>query len=244
MRRNLLGAAGRVKEPRGNTLIFAEGFESGAFTNWNSCQWTGRNDDCQTYNGTSDYSAAVVNDGPGHPHAARFELRDGDSPFGGTERTEISCDVTAEPGDERWMAWDMKFDASFPTPVSGSGWTVPWQWHQSSDSVGSPALCLDIDSDDTIYVANNDASGYLHTAISPVVRGVWQRWVLHAVFSDNAAVGFVEGWIDGALVFPKEFRKTLITGDTFCYFKNGLYRDPVNTATAILYHDNIIMTAP
>lgn len=244
MRRPLLGAAGYPKEPRGNTLIFAEGFESGAFTNWGSCQWTGRNDDCQTYNGTSDYSATVVDDGPGHPDAARFELHDGDSPFLGTERTEIAGVVTIAPGDERWIAWDMKFDSTFPVPDPDSDWTIFWQWHQSSDTVGSPALCLDIDATDTVMVANNDASGYLRTPITTVTRDQWQRWVLHVVFSDDEEVGFVEGWIDGELAFPKEFRRTMVVDDTSCYFKTGIYRDPVNTLTAILYHDNILITAP
>ena len=60
---------------------------SGNFTNWESCQWnaggTIRNDDCQSYNGTSQYPATVVNGGTGHEQAARFELRDGDIPFAG-----------------------------------------------------------------------------------------------------------------------------------------------------------------
>src|SRR5690606_22339915 len=139
---------------------------------------TGRNDDCQSYDGTSDYSATVVADGAHHPHASRFELRDGDSPFLGTERTEIGelagvADVTE--GDERWVGWDMKFDPTFPTPAPESGWTLVWQWHHDS-SEGSPPLCLDIDTDDVIYLANNDPSGYQRTAMTPVVRGRWQRW--------------------------------------------------------------------
>lgn len=246
MRRALLAAAGRQREPMGSTLVFADGFESGDFTMWQSCQWTGRNDDCQSYNGTADYSAAVVDAGPGHPHAARFELRDGDSPFLGTERTEIgepSGATTVGAGDERWISWDMMFDDTWPVPHASSGWTVPWQWHHNSDE-GSPAFLLDIDTDDVIYVANNDASGYQRTAISPVVRGVWQHWVLHVVFSDDIEVGYCEGWIDGELVFPKEFRRTMVVGDTGNYFKCGVYRDPVNTATAIIYHDNIRITAP
>jgi hypothetical protein len=116
-----------VSEPRGSTLIFQDDFSSGAFTNWGSCQWkagatTARNDDCSTYNGTSEYSATVTSDGGAHPHAARFELRDGDIPFSTTERTEIGEPhgaTTVTTGDTRWVAWDMKFDATFPTPVSG-----------------------------------------------------------------------------------------------------------------------------
>lgn len=247
MRRAALAAAGNPKEPRGRTLIFFDGFAAGSYTpKWSSCQWKDRNDDCSTYDGESDYPATVVADGPHHPHASRFELRDGDSPFLGTERTEIGeptgvADVVE--GDERWVAWDMKFDSTFPAPHASSGWTVPWQWHHNS-SEGSPPLCLDIDTDETIYVANNDVSGYQRTAISTVVRNRWQRWVLHIMFSADEEIGFVEGWIDGELVFPKEFRKTMIPLDTGNYFKMGIYRDPVNTATAIVYHDNLIITAP
>lgn len=237
-------------EPSGSTVVFQDSFASGAFTNWGLCQWNAggsiRNDNCQTYNGTSDYSATVVSDGA-RPHVARFELRDGDIPFSGTERAEIAepgagiTDVVA--GDERWIAWDMKFDASFPTPVASSGWCVVWQWHGAAAG-SSPPLCLDVDTDDVIYLANNDATGFQRTALTSVTRGAWQRWVVHTVFSDNVAVGYAEVWIDGSSVLSKEFRRTMVVADSGNYLKCGIYRDPVNSATAVLSYDNVLITSP
>ena len=235
-------------EPQGATVLFEESFASGAFTNWNSCQWTGRNDDCQLYDGVADYSAAVVAI-DGRPDVARFELRDGEAPpFGGDERTEISgpgpnggADLITEPGDERWFAFDMKLDASFPTPAGGGG--LVWQLHPNAPDT-SPPLCLNIDASGNLAISNNDVSGYLWTDLGPAVKGTWRRYVIHALFSDDDTVGFREMWIDGVQVEPKTFCKTMIPGDIYNYMKIGHYRDALSTSTAILYFDNLKITAP
>lgn len=248
--RFLPGPAAPV-EPAGSTIVFQDTFASGAFTNWASCQWkagaaAARNDDCLSYNGTSQYSATVTSDGAGHPHAARFELRDGDVPFSTTERTEIGeprGSTTVTTGDHRWIGWDMKFDATFPVPHPSSGWCSVWQWHPNDAAASSPFF-LDVDTDDIIYLANNDASGFQRTPVCSVPRGVWQRWVIEVLFHEDNAVGFASLWIDGVNVLPHHARRTMIVGDTGNYFKVGLYRDPVNTATAIRWLDNLIMTAP
>lgn len=237
-------------EPQGSTVVFQDDFSSGAFTNWASCQWkagaaAARNDDCLSYNGTSEYSATVTSDGGVHTQAARFEVRDGDVPFSTTERAEIGeprGSTTVTTGDIRWIGWDMKFDATWPAPHASSGWCLIWQWHHNSD-LGSPPLCLDIDTDDVIYLANNDASGYLRTPVQAVQRGVWQRWVIKALFTEQTT-GYASVWVDGVNVLPQHSRRTMVVGDTGNYFKNGIYRDPVNTATAIRWIDNLIITAP
>lgn len=240
-------------EARGTTTVFSDGFAAGNFNKWNSLQWSTsgvvRNTTGSAYSGTGEYSCQVVAI-DGRTDVARFELRDGDSPFLGTERTEIGEPFTTTPGDvqapagsERWIAWDMKFASDYPVPAGSSNWNLIWQWHNDSSS-GSPAFVLDIDTDDVIYLANNDASGYQRTAVQSVVRNTWQRWVIHVIFSDSLAVGRGSVWVDGVLKINDEARKTLVTGDTTCYFKCGTYRDPVNTATAISYYDNILITSP
>jgi hypothetical protein len=229
-------------------MMFTETFASGAFTSWNSCQWTGRNDGCQTYNGSADYSATVVAV-DGRPHVARFEVRDGDiPPFGGGERAEIAApgpdggaSLLTRPGDERWFAFDMKLDSTFPT-LSGWGGLV-WQMH--SNAAGkSPPLCLNIDASGNLALANNDSSGYLWTDLGPAVKGSWRRYVIHAKFSDDEAVGFREMWIDGARVVDLTFCRTMIPGDAHNYMKLGHYRDDTSTSTAIVYYDNIAITGP
>jgi hypothetical protein len=227
------------------TSIIANSFETGNFKGWNSCQWNAggsiRNDNCQTYSGTGEYPATVVNESAEHPQSARFELRNGDIPFGGTERAEIakpggSVSSVVE-GDERWISFDLKFDSRWPVPHVDSGWFIFFQWH-GSGSTSSPPLALDIDTNDVIYLANNDSTGLQRTAVQSVVRNRWQRWVIHAKDSDDDAVGFAEVTIDGAPVLPRTRMATMIPGESSNYLKMGIYRDPVNTTTAILDYDN------
>jgi hypothetical protein len=240
-------ATSGMVEPAGPVAAFSTSFEGGNFTEFNSCQWTGRNDDCQTYNGTSDYSATVVAV-DSRPHVARFEVRDGDvPPFGGGERSEIAgpgpnggADLITTPGTEFWFAFDMKIDAAFPNPAGWGG--LLWQLH--ANAVGSsPPLALNIDSSGNLAIANNDSSGYLWSDLGSAVKGSWRRYVIHAKFSDDEAVGFREMWIDGVRVEPLTMCKTMIPGDTYNYLKLGHYRDDTSTGTAIAFFDNLRITS-
>jgi len=232
----------------GSTLLFADTFASGAFTAWHSCQWNAggsiRNDNCQTYNGTSDYSATVANGGTGHEQAARFELRDGDIPFSTTERAEIADggNLTFGAGDERWFEWDMMFDAGFPSPHASSDWCIFWQIHSESQ-VASPPINLNILPNDQIWLSSDVSTD--DQLIQTVVRGTWQHWILHVIHADSSAVGRGEVWIDGVQKVPWHNRRTMIVGETANnYHKMGIYRDPVNTATQILWYDNFKVWAP
>jgi hypothetical protein len=244
----------RFTEPQGATTIFSDGFESGNLNKWNSLQWSTsgvvRDTAGTAYSGTGEYSCQVQTVGT-HTNAVRFELRDGDEPFLGTERTEIGepftttpGDVDIVPGDERWIGWDWRFDSTYPVPDPASSWCVVWQWHPN-DGTASPAICLDIDTDDVIYLAYNQPdANYKRTAVQSVTRNVWQRWVLHVLFNEDPAIGYVDIWVDGTKVIDHELRATMIPSDTGSYFKIGNYRDPVNSATAIVNIDNILITAP
>jgi hypothetical protein len=225
------------------TSVITNSFETGNFKGWNSCQWNAggsiRNDNCQTYDGTGEYPATVVNESAEHPQSARFELRNGDIPFGSTERAEIagpggSASSVVE-GDERWISFDLKFDSRWPVPDASSDWTIFFQWH-GSGSRSSPPVCFNIDTDDRIYLENpNDR---VVTPVGPVVRNQWQRWLVHIKFSNNAAIGYVDVTIDGVPRVSHYNMKTMVPGEPSNYFKMGIYRDPVNTSTASLYYDN------
>jgi Polysaccharide lyase len=224
--------------------MITNSFETGNFKGWNLCQWNAggsiRNDNCQTYSGTGEYPATVVNESAEHPQSARFELRNGDIPFGSTERAEIarpggSGDSDVVEGDERWISFDLKFDSRWPVPDAGSDWTIFFQWH-GSGSGSSPPVCFNIDTDDVIYLENPNES--VVTPVGPVVRNQWQRWLVHIKFSDNAAIGYVDVTVDGARKVSHYSMKTMVPGEPSNYFKMGVYRDPVNTSTAILYYDN------
>lgn len=230
-------------EPAASANIFSTSFAIGDFVEFNSCQWVGRNDNCQTYDGTSDYSATVTAI-DGRPDVARFELRDGDvPPFGGGERTEVAApgtgggaDDASYEGDEWWIGFDMKLDAAFPDPAGWGG--VLWQMHPES-STASPPLVLDIDPSGHLGIANHDPSGAQRTDLGPADKGTWHRYLIHAKFSPDEAVGFRQMWIDGVQVEPRTACKTMIPGDTYNYMKLGYYRDNPSTDTAILYFDNV-----
>ena len=65
-----------------------------------------------------DYSLTVVDGGPGHPTAGRFELRDGDTPVDSGERSEVRSEDPFDvvDGDERWYSFSLKFDDGFSNP--------------------------------------------------------------------------------------------------------------------------------
>jgi hypothetical protein len=93
-----------------------------------------------------DYSLTIVDDGPGHPTAARFEVRDGDTPVDSGERSEVRAEdrYDVSDGDERWYSFSLKFDKGFSNP---GGWCIPMQWHGADEdgdaTDGSPQLNLD-----------------------------------------------------------------------------------------------------
>ena len=65
-----------------------------------------------------DYSLTVVDGGPGHPTAGRFEVRDGDTPVDSGERSEVRSEDRFDvvDGDERWYSFSLKFDDGFSNP--------------------------------------------------------------------------------------------------------------------------------
>lgn len=235
----LLSSVGHA-EPAGSTVLIDTSFAGGNFTAWQSCQWLDRNDDCQTYDGVADYSATVVS-ADGRPHVGRFEVRDGDiPPFGGGERSEVAEWPSAEVlvGDEVWLALDVKFPVDFP--ATASHWFIITQLHPSSD-IG-PTVTLSVFPDDKIYLTNNAAEAPApeldETEIGDIVRGKWVRYLVHFKAATSSATGWGEVYQDGVLVLPSHPRATMADG-TDHYLKFGIYRNPVHTATNVVYLDNI-----
>jgi hypothetical protein len=237
----LLGTVGNdaeeASEPAGPTTLINTSFEGGNFTQWRSCQWTGRNDDCQGYNGVDDYSCTVVAI-DGRPHVARFEVRDGDiPPFGGGERSEVAEWPNAEifVGDEVWLALDIKFPSDFPTVQDN--WFIVAQLHPIGDF--SPTVTLSVLSDDILYLSNNEpTSEVLFTEIGPIVRGSWVRYLVHFKAATSSVDGWGEVYQDGVLVVPQHARATMNDLDDH-YWKFGIYRSTPHTATNVVYIDNL-----
>lgn len=243
-RRGSLLASAQQKRgtPAGPTAMFTETFAN--LNRWNSCQWnsggTIRNGPGSAYTANNEYSCTIVAI-DGRTDVLRFELRNGDIPFSTTERAEIGepfmstlGDLQVTTGDERWICWDMKFDTTWPIAIS---WCLVWQWHHNG-ATGSPPLTLlsGEDNPDNVYISNDNE--VIERLVAPVARNTWQRWIVHAKFSADPAVGFIHVYVDGVEKLAKTFQRTMVVGDSGNYFKTGIYRDPAHTATMIRYVDN------
>ena len=134
----------------------------------------------------------VVDDGPGHPTAARFEVRDGDTPVDSGERSEVRAEdrFDVSDGDERWYSFSLKFDKGFSNP---GGWCIPMQWHGADEdgdaTDGSPQLNLECGEDGNLYLKVGDKTELL---VGPLDPGVWHSYVIHVKFSNDPDVAFEE----------------------------------------------------
>lgn len=191
-----------------------------------------------------DYSLTVVDGGPGHPTAGRFEVRDGDTPVDSGERSEVRSEdrFDVADGDERWYSFSLKFDNGFSNP---GGWCIPMQWHGADEdgdaSDGSPQLNLECSEDGNLYLKVGDKTELL---IGPLDPGVWHSYVIHVKFSNDPKVAFEEVTRDGQVVIPKTSPKRANMDTPRAYYKLGLYRDPEISGTMVVWFDDVTVSVP
>jgi len=222
----------------GSKEVFVGNYNSGDFCQWSNLQNATQNGSACGYD-QSHYSAKVADGGLGHPTAARYELRDGDVPnVPGGERSEVRAGNGGDvvEGDERFYEFSLKFDDQFPNP-SGS-YMVVMQWHPVK---GPPPLAVEVDNAGNLVVRNANVGGATKV-IGKIKRGSWTDYVLHVKFSDDPKVGFLEVSQNGASAVQKTSWRGMPTASN--YLKQGLYRDKNDTKTAVLWHDNLRVTAP
>ncbi|WP_158607869.1 polysaccharide lyase [Nocardia panacis] len=236
---------------------FVGDFGTGNFDQWAICQNVSVGSaPCASYHGPS-YSMQVESDvvREGRRFAARFELRQGDSPAGLCcgDRAEVSGEekTRAGEGEDRWYQWSTRFEDGFP---ADKGWSVLSQWHADQD--GPPPLAIGAGPTNVgvnrwgVVVSTwrgPDDPGPTYTPWSaPIVPDEWTDIRLHVKWSAKDSVGFVELWIDGT---PQTFTAAPCAGRTRCavrtlmpdgggvYFKQGYYRDPKISRPGIVYHD-------
>lgn len=225
--------------PVGKTVVFTGDYNTGNFSQWSNCQWEGYNGGCSSYNGASRM-AKIVNDGPGHETAARFEVQPGDvAPGAGGERSEVRAGGAGDvvEGDERWYEFSLKVPSDFKPPVGANsgGHFIVMQWHSGS---GSPPLHVSMDASNNLILWHRWDSK--KKVIGPVDPGNWHNYILHVKFS-NSASGFVEVWRDGQQVVPKTMGANMASSSN--YLKMGLYRGGEDFGQVVL-HDGLRITAP
>lgn len=89
-----------------------------------------------------------------------------------------------------------------------------------------------------------DTTGRKSYALGTFTKDTWHRFKLHARWSTDPGVGFVEVWVDGTKLAGREYRATLLDGEgRKQWFRIGPY-DSANTTTWRVYYDNVIMYKP
>ena len=202
------------------SVLWRGDFSTGDLSQWNSIEALA--------------NRLTVVTSPAHTtsHTMRVELHSGDIVYNGC-RAEVDGPFESE-GAERYYAWSTLFPTDYPTAAS-SDWQVFTQWHHTGNFGGSPPLEFDLGSNRITLLA--DGATTLWSA--PLVLGVWHDFIFHVKFSPNAAVGFVEVWLDGKQALAKTYRPTMYAGGQV-YLKQGLYRKASITQTAVIYHAGMI----
>ena len=178
--------------------------------------------------------------------SARFVVKPGDSPVGGSgERAELSALTGEHAGVRSWWRWSTYFPRKLH-PVRGT-WNIYMQWHQSQDACPPPVQF-------TIDASNRPARMYLklrggrlntrtcHPSsqrsfrIGTLHRNRWYRFVFQIKWSADKSGGFVSLWMNGKRR-ARGHTATLYKGQGV-YVKQGFYRGP-SSRTSIVYQDGL-----
>lgn len=233
-------AAAPTAVPVGSRELFVGDYETGDFSQWQTCQAKNLNARCRTI-GTGNDQMRIVEGAEAHQgrFAARFNIRPGDvPPFGGRERSEVQSNAegaVVREGDERWYQWSMKFPADFQNPRGV--WFIVLQWHSAK---GSPPLAINVGSKGEIVIGGDGLKGEPRRTIGTVRPGEWVDYVLHVKFSRSRDTGFIEGWENGRQTVPRYDRASMVDGSN--YLKQGVYRD--SGPPTWVMQDGLRVTAP
>ena len=174
-------------------------------------------------------------------YAGRFEARQGE--YTGRDSTVNRSELAVSrypdgsrdnEGDERWYRWQTKLPADFPE-VSGRNFATIMQWMRDDNrdprplSFGIVGRSLRIASGGTRY-------------LGPISRGEWHEFLVHAKWSSDPRVGFIEVFQDGRLILPKLHLQNAYKDSSGRpirhYIKQGLYKSDA-VPSAHLFHDGM-----
>ena len=137
-------------------------------------------------------------------------------------------------GSEYYYRFSTMFASDFPSVKT---WQLFVQWHHEGSS-GSPPVEFYVYGEEIRL--NIGGSPGVIVWKKPLVRGQWHDFVFHVKWSPDASVGFVELYLNGALVMPKRNIATMFPGQ-LNYLKLGLYRSDTVQPTGVVYHDDFVM---
>ena len=117
--------------------------------------------------------------------AARFEVRDGDNPFGdGTERAEVQGARNGKAGTMRWYTWSTYLQPGFPfQQANDARWLALTQWAVEK---GSPPIAMAVHGGQLVLQVNEQASPTrfrdVHRVWGTPIAPLLGRWVNFAMF--------------------------------------------------------------
>jgi hypothetical protein len=178
--------------------------------------------------------------------AARFVVKPGDSPVGGSgERAELSALTSEHAGMRSWWRWSTFFPRHL-NPVRGT-WNIYMQWHQTEDACPPPVQF-------TIDASNRPARMYLKLRggslnsktcapssqksfrIGTLRRDHWYSFRFAIKWSPRKSRGYVSLWMNGKRR-AHGHTATLYRGQGV-YVKQGFYRGP-SSKTSVIYQDGL-----
>ena len=185
-------------------------------------------------------------------YAARFEVKYGDLFSYYSDSRSLMTGPPAlweNEGNERWYRWQAlwpqdwvgsypKWDElSNPSARSGAGSLVEWH-HDANGGVehGSAPLYIGAGDTDIWLCLVDQATSECREKISlaPLQRSHWHDFIMHAKWSSQPGVGYLEMWIDGVNVLPKHLTPNMYPGMRN-YLVVGLYRNSRIGDPTLLY---------
>ncbi len=222
-------------------VIWKGDFDDGASSLAGHCN-AGDNQWCNTQTMRAQQIQVVADPVAQGRYAARFEVKFGDvfSYYSDSRSLMTGPDSLWEnEGNERWYRWQAlwpqgwvgsypKWDElSNPAARSSAGSLVVWH-HDANGGVEQGSAPLYIGADDNnlwlCLVDQATSNCRENITLAPLQRSHWHDFILHARWSPDASVGFLEMWIDGANVLPKHFAPNMYPGMRN-YLVVGLYRN-------------------
>jgi hypothetical protein len=236
--------------PDNPDVIWKGNFEEGASSLSGSCS-AGQNGFCGIQTVRAGQIQVVDNPVFEGRHAARFEVKYGDQYNGYSDsRSLITPPVSMweDEGNERWyryqVMWPEGWVGDYPkwdelgTPSSRSNAGSILEWHHDANgAVESGSAPLYIRGGQNFIsmclVDQKTSACREEINLAPLQRGHWHDFVMHAKWSSDPSVGYLEIWIDGVNVLPKHMgsnkypnmRNYLCVG----LYRNGRIGDPTLT---------------
>jgi len=222
-------------------LIWKGDFEDGSSSLTGHCS-AGQNQWCDLQTIRPQQIQVVTDPVAQGKYAVRFEVKFGDvySTYSDSRSVMTGPESLWESeGSEKWYRWQAlwpqdwvgsypKWDElSNPSARSWAGSLIVWH-HDANGGVekGSAPFYLGADDNNIWLCLTDQATSECreNLVLAPLQRNHWHDFIMHAKWSSNPSVGYLEIWIDGVLALPKHFAQNMYPGMRN-YLIVGLYRN-------------------